>query len=344
MKRFFSISLSICLIIACTVPAFASNKTSSDPIRISRDAVEKIHSAAAMSEAESVRAVNLISEKTALEAALSQRTLQTNSSLTSSISAAVQSIDSELESLGAVPLTVADIYDLHGLSYPGATDVPDDTNYVLFYGINTDIDGYDVYYIVARSSGFSMATYDVPFYTEGNAVIYDTDKYVENDFREYIDLATSVASTLFEETFENIPVLEYVGDIWDLSTYFNPTAQQKFSIDYTCGQTYIYSYVADKSEGYYTFQLTAERKQGNCTFMFEQYIAGDFVSPPYSPTYNFAVCTDRWADYDYAVELYKDGYMQEAHYVGDIEFTIDGREVDSFSMPYYNSIWSIPGV
>lgn len=341
-KRFIALLLSIIMIYSLASPALAVSSAPSESLRISRSAVEDIHgSTKVMTEAEATRAANLIAERENLEA-LSTASISSEVS-DSLVAAQIATIDDELEALGAVSLTVEDIYNLHGLTY-GAPDVPNDTNYVHFYGLTAHIGTYDVYCIVANSTGFSQSKLSVPFYKADDIVVFDTDAYFESDFDQYIEMAASFAGVVFEEAFEKLPILEYVSDVWTLATYFNPTAQQKFTINYTCGQTYIFSYVADASVGYYDFTLTAERKQGNCTFKFEKYVSGDFIIPPEGHSaYNFEALSEHWADYSYAVELYKN-YSQKASYVGDIRFLVDGSIAGKISMPIYSELWSIPGI
>lgn len=339
-KRLVSLMFSFVMVCSLVSPALAVSLEAPESLRISRTAVENIHgSNNAMTESEAIRATNLIAEKETLEV-LSAVSISSRNSAVERIA----TIEDELNALGAVPLTIEDIYELHGLAY-NAPDVPDDTNYVHFYGMTTHIGNYDVYSIVASSTGFAQTDLSVPFYKADDIVIFDTDAYFESEFRQYIEMGASVAGVIFDEVFEKLPILDYVGDVWDLATYFNPTAQQKFTINYTCGQAYIFSYVTDESINYYDFTLTAERKQGNCTFKFEQYVAGDFLIPPGGhDAYNYEALSEHWADYSYAVELYQNNYSKGASYVGDIRFLVGGRVVGSFSMPTYDDLWSIPGI
>ncbi len=344
MKKFLSSLLCFVMIFSMYTPALAASNSPS-PTRINRAAVDKIHgNAPVMTESEAIRAADLIAEKETLVAS-SSSSLASRKSAPASTVARISSIDSELEALGAVPLTIEDIYALHGLTYvPGAPDVPGDTNYVHFYGINTYIGNYDVYSIVAGSTGFSQTDLNVPFYKADDIVIFDKDAYAQSTFSQYIDMAASVAGVVFEDVFEKAPILNYVSDVWTLATYFNPTAQQKFTINYTCGQTYIFSYVADKSVGYYDFTLTAERKQGNCTFKFEKFVGGNFTIPPGGHNaYNFEALSKHWADYSYAVDLYQD-LARVASYVGDLRFLVNNKVAGKISMAYYSELWSIPGI
>lgn len=340
------IAVLLAMTCACSLMVSASaSELKPSASRIDRKVAERIQgNNPVMSEEEAIQATNLIAEKAALEESLFVAGV--NASDARSIETArIRSIENELEAMGAVPLTIEDVYALHGRSYtPGAPSVPSDTNYVHFYGLTAHIDEYDVYCIIASSRGFSQAQMNVPFYRAGEAVIFDTDAYVQSDFNKYIELATEVGEAFFEETFDKLPILSYLSDVWTLSTYFNPTAQQKFTIGYTCGQTYMFAYVAEESVGYYDFALTAERKQGNCTFKFEKCVGGDFIIPNGGyDAYNFEALSEYWADYDYAVEVYQD-YATDASYVGDIEFVVGNAVVESISMPYYSELWSIPGI
>ncbi len=349
MKKFLSLLLSSVMVLSMTAITFATeNKIDSadnQPIRVSRTALDEIReNTRVMSEAESKRAIELINEKANAERLNNTPMTRSNSAEVLDRIARINDIENELEQLGATPLTLEEIYAIHGRTYrPGAPSEPNDTNYVNFYSLTTYIDNYEVYSIVAYSSGYSQSPLNVPFYTEGTAVIYDKDKYVENDFRKYIDMATSVGSSVFKEAFDRAPLLNYLGAVWDIGTYFNPTAQQKVTMNYVCGQTYIYSYVAEESIGYFDFMLTAERKQGSCVMSFGRYLAGDFTTED-TISYDYTIVSDHWADYDYAVQLHQRNSLQQAYRVGNIKFELDNRTADSFSMPYYNSIWNIPGV
>lgn len=68
-KKCISLLLSLVMIFSLTSPAFAASSDTSAPVRISRSAVEEIHGdTKVMTEAEAVRAANLIAEKENLEA------------------------------------------------------------------------------------------------------------------------------------------------------------------------------------------------------------------------------------------------------------------------------------
>lgn len=356
MKKLLSSILALTMVFSLSSTAFASDQasqplTEQNEMRISREVLDKVReNAPAMSEAQAQQATDLISQKASaehlntIEAAKQPYGAKSVSPEMAERTQEINDIEAELESMGAIPLTIEDVYALNGLAYrPGAPDVPDDTNYVNFYGLTSYIGNHEVWSIVAYSAGYDQSDISVPFYKDGQEVMFNTDSYVEGDFRQYIDLAANAGSTFAEEAFDSMPVLGYIGDAWTLSTFFNPTATQKITLDYDANQLYIYSYVAEESVGYFDFVMAVERIQGSCVLICRKYDAsGSRVES--APAGSYEVRGNHYADYSHAVDLYKSGVTNYAYYVGPIKFYYDGQELARISMPKYSSLWTIPGI
>lgn len=345
MKKFLSIILSLAMMFSMSATTFATDGPNNTN-RISRTVLDKIRgNTPVMTEAESAIAIELINEKADAQLlnATTEKT-RSNSLEINQRAARIASIESELEAMGAIPLTIEDIYALNGLAYrPGAPDVPRDSNYVHFYGLTTYIGNHEVWSIVASSTGYDQSALPVPFYTDGTVTLYNQKAHVEADFRKYIDMATSAGSTLFEKAFKKLPVLNYIGSAWDIATFLNPTSTQKITIDYDGNQVYVYSYVAESSVGYFNFVMATERKQGTCVMISRQYMSGSSQVKNLTAG-DYEARSKYYADYSHAVQLYKQGIFNYAYYVGDIQFKLDNSVVARINMPVYPSLWSIPGI
>lgn len=273
MKRFLSMFIVFAMSLCLCCPAFAVDGVSdSENIgRINRAALDEIRgNTPALTNTQYNTVLELINERVTIEQSKNLIMLNQDSTqkAVSQKDARINVIDAELSALGVIELSVEDLYAMTDSEYrPGAPSVPSDTNYVHFYGMTTYVGDYEVWSIVASSTGYGQSSLlSTPFYTEGTAVIYDTDTYVQSDFSKYIDMTSSVASATFaKKAFDKLPVLNYISLGWDLATFFNPTATQKVTIDYDATQVFIFSYVAESSVGYFDFILTAERKQGTCS-------------------------------------------------------------------------------
>lgn len=350
MKKLVSLLLSSAMVFTLTTSALAldfaqsSSTTDASENRISRENLDKIrNSAPVLTEAQSQAAITLLNEKVQIEQlsisahAENQQPLRHNQER-------LNSIDAQLDAMGVIPLSIEDLYTMTGRVYrPGAPDVPGDSNYVHFYGMTTYIGDYEVWSIVASSTGYDQSVLAVPFYTDGTAVIYNQDAYFKEDFRKYIDMGTSLASKKFDKAFEKLPVLNYIGTAWDIATFLNPTSTQKITVDYDANQVFIFSYVAKSSVGYFDFMLSAERKQGTCVLISRHFNGGNSQVKELASG-EFEALAAHYADYQYAVDLYRNGMMRTASYVGDIQFKLDNKVVAKISMPTYSELWSIPGI
>lgn len=352
MKKLLSIVLSLSMVFSLSTTAFASEQPEHNELQISRTALDKIRgNTPVMSEAMAQEATDLISQKAYAEHLNEIDAAQQPYGVIESVNPEIQrrtqeinAIEAELEAMGAIPLTIEDIYALHDRAYrPGAPDVPDDTKYVSFYGMTANIGNYEVWNIVAYSPYYDQSEISVPFYMREITTLFDADTYVKGDFSKYIDMAANTGSTFFKKAFDKMPLLDYIGTVWDISTYFNPTATQMITLDYDATQMYIYSYVAEKSVGYFDFIMAAERIQGSCILSCRQKDAsGSHVKEVKAEEYE--VKSAHYTDYDHAVDLYKKGTTHYAYYVGPIKFTYNGKQLAKISMPTYSEIWSIPGI
>lgn len=351
MKRFLSMFIVFAISLCLCCPALAADVVadSENTGRISRAALDEIRGdTPALTNAQYNTVVELINERAAIEQANNLASLN-QASTRQSVSqgqARINAIDAELNTLGVIELSVEDLYAMTDSEYrPGAPSVPGDTNYVHFYGMTTYVGDYEVWSIVASSTGYDQSSLlSVPFYTDGTAVIYDQDAYVQADFSKYIDMASSIASSTFaEKAFEKLPVLNYISTAWDVATFLNPTSTQKITVDYDANQVFIFSYVAESSVGYFDFMLTAERKQGTCVLISRQF-TGSSSHVENLAAGEFEVFSNHYADYAYAVDLYRNGMSRAAYYAGNIQFKLDNSVVATISMPTYSELWSIPGI
>ena len=344
MKRIISLLLSLMLCLSLVSPALAMD-ASSTPNRISRKALDKVRgNAAVLLDSQYEAAIDLINERSSIEHELMVSPVAKNSSRLT-YNHRLSSIDDELRNMGVVELSVEDLYTLTGNSYrPGAPSEPDDTNYVHFYGLTSYVGDYEVWSIVASSTGYSQSALPVPFATSGTATLYNSGTYVKNDFNKYIDMDSSVASATFaKKAFERAPLLNYISTFFDLATFFNPTATQKATIEYDANQVFVFSYVAEKSVGYFEFMLTTERKQGTCTLIVNQFLNGKSTVKNLAAG-EFELYSPHYADYSYAAEIYKKGMTKTAFYAGNIQIKLDNTVAATISMPVYPELWSIPGI
>lgn len=268
----------------------------------------------------------------------------------------ISSIDSQLEELGIIPLTIEDIYEIHGRTYrPGAPDVPSATNYVTFYGMTTYVGNYEVWSIVAYSKEFPVTSppskpVSVIMAKRDEFAVYPKGAYTESDFRKYFDFAMTTGEYVFKDTFEKIPILSHLSTILDVVDFFTPTptTTQSTTCLYEAQQTFVYSYVAERDVGYFTFMQTGERIAGFFDISFKKY-SGATPTKDGQITAHWEAFSDYYADYQHAVDLYKSGGLQYGYRVGSIPIVLRDNQNNksvkhTIKMDYYNSIWNIPGV
>ena len=345
------ILLSMIVIMTAIIPASADsqqvsvNNTQSQE-KISREVLDKVRgNTPAMSESESQRAIDLITEKNQLEQQAMHFQMGTMKPENLAAQNRLNYINAELSTMNVVPLDIEDLYTLSGREYrPGADGVPDDTNYVKFYGLTTYIDdmNYEVWSIVAYSAGFPNTSILTPLYKEDTITIFNEKTYVSGDLSKVLDSAASAAGWLKKPKAETLATI--LSRVAGLATYLNPTSEKKLDIKYTCGQTFIYSYVAESSVGYFTFMLAGERK--SCSIILIPYLM-DSGTPQILPSVvvgDFDFRAQHYADYDYAVERYKNGLFKTTSYVGSIIIKLDEEQIGKINMPTYAELWAIPGI
>ena len=171
---------------------------------------------------------------------------------------------------------------------------------------------------------------------------------------EFITLAISAAEFLFEDAFDEIPILTHLGTIWNIATFLGENSSQaitqQISCLYAAQQTFVYSYVAESDVGYFDFMQTAERIAGFFQIDTYRYVN---ATPSHGAlgTHEWEVFSDHYADYANAVQLYRQNFgMQYGYRVDDIDIVIYDEDEDDYStketisMYYYNSLANIPGI
>ncbi len=311
---------------------------------IYRGNLDKIRGdAPTMTEEDSQLALDLISEKAKIEQQVQNihcvDAYTTNEIATKELR--LRNIEMQLDAMGVVPLSMEDIYILTN-SRPGAAEVPSDSNYVHYYGLSTYIDNYEVWSIVAVSTGYDQSAISVPLYTDGTFTLYNADTYLPEDFNQCLDITTQFASIILDDAFEDYPILNYISTFYDIATYFNPTATQKVTITYDINQVFVFSYVADISTNYFTYTLVGEQKQGNFVMIAYSFQNGS-SSVEQIATEEYLTRATHYADYAYAVNLYRNSQTRVQSYAGNVNIKLDGNIIKTISMPLYSELWSIPG-
>ena len=358
MKRFFSFFLSlvfissICCISGYAVPVDSSSFVSSaQPLQINRSVLEELQGGRpAMTEEAAKTATQLIDQLTEIQRFITSP-IVTHAQEVEHTTQMVQfySIKNQLENLGVIPLTIEDIYALHGIDIASiAPSVPQDSLHITFYGVPTTIlrNGtlYDVFSIFATSSGASTSDEDqeVPLYTADSIDIYNIDTYVSTDFDDILSMAVTVAGAFFEDAFEKVPILNYLPELWTAATYFNPSTKQRVTLDYDASQTFVFSYVAEHSIGYYTHVQTSERIHGTCALLFRQYLLNDTILE--TASFSYSAQSQYYSDYTHAVDLYINNPMQTNYQIGNIRIKLNNNVIETISMPYYVSLANLPGI
>ena len=90
--------------------------------------------------------------------------------------------------------------------------------------------------------------------------------------------------------------------------------------------------------------LAGERKSGSIILIPYLMDSGTPQILPSVVVGDFDFRAQHYADYDYAVERYKNGLFKTTSYVGSIILKLDEEQIGKINMPTYAELWAIPGI
>lgn len=263
----------------------------------------------------------------------------------------IKELESELNSLNIMPMKKEDIDALFGrnlsqeqIEIMSEPSIPNETNYVRFYPVRSTYSyggtSYEVLEIIATCSGYKNTKLQVPFQTYETFIMFPEDNYSSSEFGDILEFASALGEVTVPSAFDKVPLLNYVAEIWNLSTYFNSTHDQVVDGLFRARQTMSYAYVREPGTNWYTHMQSSEYQWGYYTFTF-----GLSNGTAESVTVNFEIESDNFADIRKPVRAYYAGDLTlEKYKCGSMKIKYDGSTRETFSMPYYSEVTNIPGV
>lgn len=349
MKKFLSIVLSLAMVFSLSATAFAAENTDTSDTtdKISRSEIESLFS----SKPETRSTLSLEDEQTLFletidqiqQLYFEQEAAINNGESTSDIDAEIAELESLVNQLPhAVHLT-----DDTPMTRGVKPTLPASNTYTSVYAYDkTGTYGgktYDVFEIYCASKRFGGLGNNLGY--KGELVLLSDSKYDKNAYmqKEIEAVGKFIAGTVYTP----FAVADFLI-LSQLPSFFDDGASQRLTASYTVGQTFVYSYVADKGINWFEHTQTTEQASHSDTVIAASIKNG--ITQQRSKSNNvvyrgsyYPTSSTATNSANNAAKLYATSNTQY-YFVGPISYYVNGVKKATINTNSFNSLWSIPGL